>query len=60
MEGKCASYWGGVWQENLMERDHLEGLGVNGKITEMDREETEYERGLGSCGSEQRQVVGCC
>lgn len=35
-----------------MERDHLEGLGVNGKITEMDREETEYERGLGSCGSE--------
>jgi hypothetical protein len=32
MEGKRASYGGGVWLVNLMEREHLEGLGVNGKI----------------------------
>jgi hypothetical protein len=52
MEGKRASYGGGVWLVNLKEREHLEGLGVNGKILKMELEEKECERGRGSCGSE--------
>jgi hypothetical protein len=35
-----------------MEREHLEGLGINGNVIKVELEETEYERGWGSCGSE--------
>ena len=44
---------------NLVEREHLKGLGVNGNVIKMGHEETEYERGRGSCGSEQGKVVSC-
>jgi hypothetical protein len=37
-EGKCASYGGEVWLVNLMDREHWEGLGVNGKIIKVELE----------------------
>jgi hypothetical protein len=36
----------GVWWENLRERDHLEDLGVNGRILKLIFKKQDKERGL--------------
>jgi hypothetical protein len=55
--GGASSMYGGevytgFWWENLRERDHLEGPGVDGDNIKMELQELEWGHGLNRSGSE--------